>query len=165
MSRLPLASLSTGASGLLQVEAYVEEAGLPATLLGLVRLRVGQLNRSAPVVDKHSHELLRRGESRERIWSVAAWRDSSCFTDAERAALMLAETATCLHDNPDGVSEEVWSKVCEHFDATGQVALTLAIASINAFSRIHVINKTRVGANRFPAGGASCALPARASAG
>jgi AhpD family alkylhydroperoxidase len=154
-----MAGLSAGASGLLQVEAYVDDSGLPATLLGLVRLRVGQINACAPVVDKHAHALLECGESPERIWSVAAWRDASCFTDAERAALKLAETATCLHDNADGVPEEVWSKVCEHFDATGQVALTLAIASMNAFSRIHVINQTPVGANRSPAGAASCAIP------
>jgi len=69
-----------------------------------------------------------------------------------------------LPDNADGVPEDVWSEVCKHFDATGQVALTLAIASINAFSRIHVINQTPVGTNRSAAGGASCALPAAPTA-
>jgi len=159
-----MTSLSTGASGLLEVEAYIGESGLPANLLGLVRLRVGQINGCAPVVDKHAHELLERGESQERVWSVAVWRDAPHYTAAERAALTLAETATRLPDNADGVPEDVWSEVCKHFDATGQVALTLAIASINAFSRIHVINQTPVGTNRSAAGGASCALPAAPTA-
>jgi AhpD family alkylhydroperoxidase len=164
MSRLPVTRLSAGVTGLLQVEAYINESGLPANLLGLVRLRVGQLNGCAPVVDKHAHELVEAGESQERVWSVAAWRDAPYFTAAERAALRLAETATRLHDNADSVPDDVWSEICKHFDATGQVALALAIASINAFSRIHVINQTPVGTNRSATGEASCALPAEPSA-
>jgi AhpD family alkylhydroperoxidase len=164
MSRLPMTSLSTGVSGLLEVEMFTDGSGLPANLLGLVRLRVGQINRCAPVVDKHAHELLERGEKPERVWSVAAWRDAPYYTAAERAALRLTETATRLHDNADGVPDDVWSEVCNHFDTTGQVALTLAIASMNAFSRIHIINQTPVGTNRSTAGGASCALPAEPTA-
>lgn len=159
MSRLPMTSLSAGLSGLLEVEAYINESGVPANLLALVRLRVGQINGCAPVVDKHAHELIEGGESPERVWSVAAWRDAPYYTAAERAALKLAETATRLHDNAHGVPDEVWSEVCKHFDTSGQVALAMAIASINAFSRIHVINQTPAGTNRSAAGAASCALP------
>lgn len=155
-----MTKLSAGVSGLLEVEEYINGSGVPANLLGLVRLRVGQINGCAPVVDKHAHELVEGGESQERMWNLAAWRDAPCYTAAERAALKLAETATRLHDNADGVPDDVWSEVCKHFDATEQVTLTLAIASINAFSRIHVINQSSVGTNRSAAGGASCALPA-----
>lgn len=164
MSRLPMRTLAAGMSGLLDVEAYIEETELPAELLGLVRLRVGQINASAPVVDKHAHALLHGGASQERVWSVAVWRDAPCYTAAERAALMLAEAATRLTDNADAVSDDVWSEVSKHFDATGQVALTLAIASMNAFSRIHAINQTSVGTNRSDAGGQSCLLPAEPTA-
>lgn len=164
MSRLAMKSLGAGMSGLLEVEAFIEQAGLPANLLGLVRLRIGQINGCAPVVDKHAYELLQRGESQERVWSVAVWRDAPYFTASERAALRLAEAATRLSDNADGVSDNVWSEVRTHFDTTGQVALTLAIASINAFSRIHAINQTPLGTNRSAAGGPACVLPARPTA-
>lgn len=159
MSRLPMKSLSAATSGLLEVEAYIEETGLPANLLGLVRLRIGQINGCAQVVDMHANALLQCGESQERVWSVAVWRDAPYFTASERAALMLAETATRLSHNGDGVPDDAWSEVSTHFDDTGQVALTLAIASMNAFSRIHAINQTPVGTNRSAAGGHSCALP------
>jgi len=164
MSRLPMSTLVPAMSGLLDVETTIDEAGLPGNLLGLVRLRIGQINACAPVVDKHADALLNGGESPERLWSVAVWRDARCFTAAERAALMLAETATRLPENADGVSDDVWSEVTMHFDATEQVALTLAIASMNAFSRIHAINQTPVGANRSVAGGDACALPTEPTA-
>lgn len=165
MSRLPMTSLSRAASGLLEVEAYIEESGLPTNLLGLVCLRVGQITGSAPVVDRHACELLERGEAPERVWSVATWSETPYFTAEERAALRLAETATRLSDHPGGVSDEVWAEVSAHFDVPGQVALTLAIAVINAFSRIHVINRTTVGANRSTGTGASCAIPIEPDAG
>jgi alkylhydroperoxidase family enzyme len=85
----------------------------------------------------HSRELKAAGEPDERILTVAAWRETPYFTEAERAALALTEAATRLADRPDAVSDEVWQEAARHYDEPQLSALVLAIAGINAWNRIN----------------------------
>ncbi len=78
------------------------------------------------------------GESDERLWSVAAWRDAPYFTDPERAALALAEAVTRIADNPGGVPDDVWDAAARHFAPDALAALVMAIASVNAWNRVNV---------------------------
>jgi alkylhydroperoxidase family enzyme len=94
----------------------------------------------------HSRELRDLGESDERIWGVAAWRESPHFDDAERAALALAEAGTRLSDREDPVTDEVWDEAARHYDEAQLASLVLTIAGINAWNRLNVIT-------RQPAGG------------
>jgi AhpD family alkylhydroperoxidase len=114
-----------------------KQSGLPETTHYLIELRASQINGCAVCVDMHTRELKAAGESDERIFSVATWREAPYFTDAERAALALTEAATRLADRPDPVSDEVWEEAALHFPEPALAALVVSIASINAWNRIN----------------------------
>lgn len=139
---------AAGYRGLLALEEYVGAGGIPQGLLELVRIRVSQINGCGVCLDMHAHGARRAGESDERLWSVAGWRDAPFFTDAERAALALAEAATRIADSSEGVPDEVWQQAAEHFDQERLAALVMAIASINAWNRINVTTRQVAGSYR-----------------
>jgi AhpD family alkylhydroperoxidase len=116
-------------------------ADIPATTVCLVQLRASQINGCGVCVDIHSRELEHMGESDARINTVAAWRDVSYFTEAERAALALTEAATRLADRPDPVPDDVWDEAARYYDEAQLAALVLAIAAINAWNRLNVTTR------------------------
>ena len=81
--------------------ASAEKGGVPSRTLGLVQLRASQINGCSVCVDMHPRYLKKVGETDERLFAVAAWRDAPYFTDAERAALALTAAATRLSDRAD----------------------------------------------------------------
>ncbi|MFI6033617.1 carboxymuconolactone decarboxylase family protein [Streptomyces sp. NPDC051315] len=119
------------------VSSVLEQSTLPKTLRELVELRVGQLNGCGFCVDIHTKEAAAAGESALRLHLVAAWRHSTVFTAAERAALALAEEGTRLGDH--GVSDETWAEVREHYDDDQVGALVCLVSLINAATRMNVI--------------------------
>lgn len=119
----------------------VRRANLPETTLYLVELRASQINGCNICVDMHSHELKLAGEPDERIHTVAAWRETPYFTEAERAALALTEAATRLADRPDPVPDDVWEAAAAHYNEPQLAALVIAIATINAFNRINATTR------------------------
>lgn len=119
----------------------VRQADISETTLYLVELRASQINGCGVCVDMHSRQLKHAGESDTRILTVAAWRDVSYFTEAERAALALTEAATRLADRPDPVPDDVWDDAARHYDETQLAALVLAIASINTWNRLNVATR------------------------
>lgn len=121
------------------------KAGLPKKLVALVHLRVSQINGCSFCVDMHARECRQAGESDERLFAVAAWREAPWFTDAERAALELAEAVTRIADRGDAVSDEVWERARAHYDEAALASLLIAIANINVWNRLNV-------ATRQPAG-------------
>jgi AhpD family alkylhydroperoxidase len=123
----------------LALDRAAGQAGIPEVTLHLVRLRASQINGCSICVDIHSRELRHAGEPDARIYSVAAWREASYFTDAERAALALAEAATRLADRADAVSDDVWEQAAAHYDEPQLAALVIAIAGINAFNRVNAV--------------------------
>ena len=120
-------------------------AGIPPTTLYLMQLRASQINGCSGCVDIHSRELEYAGESGPRIHMVAAWREAPYFSDAERAALALAEAATRLADRPDPVPDAVWDEAARHYTEPQLAALVVAIAAINAFNRINVSSRQITG--------------------
>jgi AhpD family alkylhydroperoxidase len=111
--------------------------GLPSTTIKLVHLRASQINGCSVCTDMHSRELRQAGESDERLFSVAAWRDTSWFSDAERAALALTEAMTRIADRADPVSDDVWTQAEKHYDERALAGLLVHIALINAFNRLN----------------------------
>lgn len=67
----------------------------------------------------------------------AAWRETPYFTDAERAALALAEAVTRLNDRPDPVPDEIWDEAARHYDEAALAALILSIATVNLWNRLN----------------------------
>ncbi|TDC79569.1 carboxymuconolactone decarboxylase family protein [Streptomyces hainanensis] len=139
-------SAAKGILGMQAVEAYVGSTTLPHAVRELVKLRVSQINGCGFCVDMHAKDAQRAGETDERLFSVAAWREAPYFTDAERAALALAESATRIADNPEGVPTEVWDEAARHFDEEQLAGLVVAIAAINAWNRMNVTLRQPAGA-------------------
>ncbi len=121
--------------------ATATTAGIPESTLYLVQLRASQINGCSVCVDLHSRELEQAGERSERIFTVSAWRESTYFDDAERAALALTEAATRLADRSDPVSDEVWDEAARYYDEPQLAALVIAIATINAFNRVNATTR------------------------
>jgi AhpD family alkylhydroperoxidase len=116
----------------------IHGTGVPAGTLELVHLRTSQINGCAFCVDMAAGDLRKGGESDERLAGVAVWREGPWFTDAERAALGLAEAATRLADRPDPVPDEVWDEAARHYDEKALGGLLLQIALTNFFNRVNV---------------------------
>ncbi|MFD0559437.1 AhpD family alkylhydroperoxidase [Stackebrandtia endophytica] len=119
----------------------LKESGLPATTLELMELRASQINGCAWCTNVHTEELAAAGESPVRINLVAAWRESTVYTDAERAALALTEEGTRIADAHTGVSDATWAQVREHYDDDQIAALIYLVAMINAANRLGVISR------------------------
>ncbi len=124
----------------------VGQGGVPPATLELVHLRVSQVNGCSACVDAGARTAKKGGETDERLFAVAAWREAPYFTDAERAALALAEAATRLADRPDPVPDEIWAQAAEHYDERGLAALVLMIGVTNLFNRLNATTRQVAGA-------------------
>src|SRR5438445_1433199 len=123
----------------------MEQGGVPPRTLALVHLRASQINGCSACVDGGSRGAKKAGETDERLFAVAAWRETSYFTDAERAALALTEAVTRLSDRADPVPDDVWDEAARHYDERALAALLLAIASINVWNRLNVATRQVAG--------------------
>jgi len=124
----------------------VHNRGVPTETLELVNLRASQINGCSVCVDMHARDLKKAGETDERVFAVAAWRDTPYFTDAERAALALAEAVTRLSDRADSVSDEIWEEAARHYDEEALAALTISIAQVNLWNRLNAATRQVAGA-------------------
>ncbi|GAA0572956.1 carboxymuconolactone decarboxylase family protein [Kribbella sandramycini] len=123
----------------------VEQANLPASVKELVNIRASQINGCGFCLDMHTKDATAAGEDIQRLHLVAAWREATVYTPAERAALALAEEGTRLADTHAGVSDATWAAVREHFDEEQAAALIMQVALINAANRMNVIAQTPAG--------------------
>ncbi len=111
--------------------------GVDPRVLGLVHLRASQINGCSPCVFAGIESAKKQGETDERLHNVVTWRQTPFFTEAERAALALAEAATRIQDGAPGVTDEVWDAAAAHFDEKQLSAIILDIALTNFFNRIN----------------------------
>ncbi|MFI6873749.1 carboxymuconolactone decarboxylase family protein [Streptomyces sp. NPDC050400] len=118
---------------------------VPAATQELVNLRTSQINGCGFCTDMHTKEAVRAGEDPTRLHLVATWREATVFTDAERAALELAEQGARLADAAGGVTDEAWQNAAKHYDEAGLVGLVCQIAVINAFNRLNVLTRQPAG--------------------
>jgi AhpD family alkylhydroperoxidase len=130
---------------LLALGKAAENDSISRQLREMVHLRASQINGCSVCVDMHAKMLKRSGESDERIFTVAAWRDAPYFTPAERAALALTEAVTRLSDRPDPVPDDLWAEAAAHFDEPALAALILDIALINVWNRLNVATRQIAG--------------------
>ena len=142
----PAMVLPDALQALLALGKSAKNAGVPPQTVFLVHLRASQINGCSFCVEMHSRELKQAGEADERVFAVAAWREAPYFTDAERAALALAEAATRLSDRADPVSDEVWEEAARHYDEPALAALIIEIALINTWNRLNVTTRQPAGA-------------------
>jgi AhpD family alkylhydroperoxidase len=117
----------------------ISDSTLSTTTQELVRIRASQINGCGFCLDMHTKEAAQAGETPTRLNLVATWREATVFTDAERAALELAEQGTRIADGAGGVTDAAWANAANHFDEDQLAALVCTIAIINAFNRGNVI--------------------------
>jgi AhpD family alkylhydroperoxidase len=122
------------------------KGGVPPATLELVHLRASQVNGCSACVDSGARGAKKAGETDERLFAVAAWREAPYFTEAERAALALTEAATRLADRADPVPDEIWDEAARHYDEQGLAALVLMIAVTNLFNRLNATTRQVAGA-------------------
>jgi len=134
---------------LMAVVAAVRKSGVPQRALDLVHLRASQINGCSFCVDMGSRELKKAGETDDRLFSLAAWREAPFFTEAERAALALAEVVTRLSDRSDPVPEEIWNEATLHYDEKALAALIVWVATTNLFNRINATTKQVAGDSQW----------------
>jgi AhpD family alkylhydroperoxidase len=117
----------------------VSDSPLPAATRELVNIRASQINGCSGCTDMHTKEAIAAGETSVRLNLIAAWREATVFTEAERAALELTEQGTRIADAAGGVTDETWANAAKHYDEEQLTALVCLIASINTFNRMNVI--------------------------
>ena len=133
----PALVLAGALPALMALDKTTDVEGLPYVTRKLVHLRASQINGCSVCTEMHSRELKKAGATDERLFSVAAWRDTPYFTPPERAALELTEALTRLSDRPDPVSDALWDEVSQHYDEQARAALILSISAINVWNRVN----------------------------
>ena len=130
---------------LLSAGKVVSDSALPAATQQLVEIRASQINGCAVCTDMHTKDAAHAGETSVRLNLVATWREATVFTDAERAALELAEQGTRIADAAGGVTDEAWANAAKHYDDDQLAALVSLIALINTWNRMNVITQQPAG--------------------
>src|SRR5687767_15729983 len=119
----PVQVLPEALKALIALGKAAETGTVPAATHKLVHLRASQINGCGVCVDMHARELKQAGEPDERIFAVAAWRETPYFSDAERAELALTEAVTRLSDRPDPVPDAICDEASRHYDESALAAL------------------------------------------
>lgn len=143
----PVLLIPDAMQSLMAMNKAIESPGVPYVTHKLVQLRASQINGCSVCVDMHCRELKKAGEKDERIFAVAAWRETPYFTDAERAALALTEAVTRLSDRSEAVPDELWEEVVRHYDEPARASLILSIGLINLWNRLNATVKQVAGAS------------------
>ena len=125
--------------------AVVHQSSLPGATQELVKIRASQINGCGFCTDMHTKDAAHSGETSVRLNLVAAWREATVFTEAERAALELTEQGTRIADASTGVTDEAWANAAKHFDEDQLASLVSLIALINTYNRINVITRQPAG--------------------
>ncbi len=142
--RIDYKKASPGAyQAMLGLENHVRRCGLERSLLELVKTRVSQINGCAYCVDLHTKDARAAGETEQRLYLLAAWRETTFYSERERAALAWAEALTRLAGHE--VSDELYGQVRRHFDEKSMVDLTLAIIAINGWNRLAIPFRSEAG--------------------
>jgi AhpD family alkylhydroperoxidase len=139
--KTPAVALPGALEALHTLAQATEGRGVPRSTLELVHARVGQINGCSVCVDMHSRMLKKLGESDARIFTLAAWREAPYYTEAERAALALAEATTRLSDRADAVPDDVWQEASRHFREAELGALVMSVALANLWNRLNVATR------------------------
>jgi AhpD family alkylhydroperoxidase len=122
------------------VETYVQSV-LDHTLLHLIKVRASLINGCGFCIDMHTKDALEEGETTQRLFGLAAWREVSFYDETERAALALTDAVTKLGDH--GVPDEVWADAVKQFGEEGTVNVVLAIGTINLWNRLAISTKAQ----------------------
>lgn len=142
--RLDYQTAAPGAlKGMLELEKFVRGSGLEHSLYHLIKTRASQINGCAYCLDMHTKDARKAGETEQRLYLLSAWRETSLFTDRERAALAWTEAMTLISQND--MSDELYQEVAKHFSEAEIVTITMAIIAINGWNRLAISFREEAG--------------------
>lgn len=121
---------------MLALEAYLQSSGLSKTHLELIKIRASQLNACAFCINMHTIDALKQGETSQRIFLLNAWKETSLFTEEERAVLAITEEVTLIHQN--GLSDAVYKQAEQVFNQQYIAQIIMGVVTINAWNRIAI---------------------------
>lgn len=121
-----------------RVREQAAEAGLERSILELVNVRASQLNRCVFCLDRHSRQAVDAGVTPQQLAVLPGWRETTLFTDRERAALEIAETVTTVAGEHPG--DAALARLHEPLSDTEVSVLTWAAITINAFNRVSILS-------------------------
>ena len=125
------------------LSVYLAKSSLEPQLINLIDFRVSQINGCAYCLDMHSKDLRAAGETEQRLYTIAAWREAPFYSERERAALAWAEAVTKLKDGD--VPDEIYEEAHHQFSEEELIDLTVAVTTINTYNRINIAFKTPAG--------------------
>ncbi len=128
---------------MLHLGSYLAKSSIEQSLLDLIDFRVSQINGCAYCLDMHSKDARASGESEQRLYLLAAWREAPFYTDRERAALAWSEAVTTLEGRE--VSDEVFQQARAQFSDEELIDLTLAVVTINSWNRLNIAFRNTAG--------------------
>lgn len=128
--------LPTAYRALVMLEGAVRESAIPALTFELVKLRSSQINGCAFCIDMHYKDARAAGETEERLAMLPAWREATCYSAAERAALAVAEAVTRISEAH--LPADVEAEAREHYDEEAFAALIFSVVAINAWNRVAI---------------------------
>ena len=128
------------------LEAALARSGIDASLRHLVKLRASQINGCAYCIDMHWKDARAAGEGEQRLYGLDAWRESTYYTDRERAALEWTEALTDI--TAGHAPDHVYDRVRSHFSEKELADLTWVIAAINAWNRVAISMRSVAGSYR-----------------
>jgi AhpD family alkylhydroperoxidase len=141
----PALAVPAALEALQALSKAIQATGLPPKTIELVSLRASQINGCGVCAVQHPQIARRLGETDQRLFAVAAWRDAPWFTDAERAARALTEAETRMSDRAEPVPDDIWEEAARHYDELALAGLVLAIAGINVWNRLNVTTRQVAG--------------------
>ncbi|MES2425525.1 MAG: carboxymuconolactone decarboxylase family protein [Bacteroidota bacterium] len=118
------------------LENYVANSGINKAHYELIKIRASQINGCAYCLDMHSRDARKGGETEQRIYVLNAWRDTSFFTEEEKAILALTEEVTLISHG--GVSDQTYQQAASVLDQHYLAKVIMAITVINAWNRISI---------------------------
>ena len=145
----PAVSVAGAMEALQAVGDAVGKTGVPDSTLHLVGMRASQINGCGVCLDGAWRFQRAAGETDERLFALAGWREAPYYTDAERAALALAEAITRLADRTDRVPDAVWAEAARHYDETALAWLVLDVSVVNLYNRLNVATRQIAGAQQW----------------
>ena len=135
MERITFSQIPKGmVESLMAIENYIKQSTLDLQLLELMRLRIAQINKCAYCIDMHYKELKHTGETALRMSTVSVWKETSFFTEKEKAVLQFTESLTEISEKD--ISNEVFDSLTKFFDTEEICNLTLAISQLNTWTRL-----------------------------
>lgn len=136
-------------TAMFSLEGYIRHSGLEKTTIELVKTRCSQINGCAYCIDMHTKDARAAGETEGRLYGLSAWRETPYYSDRERAALAWAEALTLIAR--DGLHDEAFESVTQHFSEDEVVALTFVVTTINAWNRLAIASRVEPGTYKIGA--------------